>query len=228
MLRSMKELFGYAVTATDGTIGKVEDFLFDETTHDVRYVVVDTGGWINRHHVLLAPAAFVSPRWPARDFSIGITCDQVRSSPELVTDAPLSRRHEAAVHSHYEWVPYWLMHGHGAPTAHVEEVALCRARQIIGYRLHATDYEFGHLSDFIIDDSSWCIPFLIADTEQWWPPQMSMVAMSAFRDINIVAEQVDIALTERLIRESPAYDPTTVAGRRHELVGYDYHGRPHA
>lgn len=230
MLRSMKELFGYSVAATDGPIGKVEDFLFDERTHEIRYLVVDTGGWLDRRPVLVAPVAFGRPRWPARDFPIRSTRDQVKASPGLVADAPLSRQHEADVHSHYEWMPYWLTHGHGhgTPTAHVADASapLCRAREVMGYQIRATDDEFGHISDFIIDESQWRVAFVVVDTEHWWPPRMVMVDMVSFHGVDAAGEQAIIGLPERLIRESPVYDPAAVANHEHEMVLYDYLGRP--
>ncbi|HEY3668788.1 MAG TPA: PRC-barrel domain-containing protein, partial [Polyangiaceae bacterium] len=44
-LRSAKELRGYLVRSTDdSSLGSVDDFLVDDTTWQVRYVVIDTGG----------------------------------------------------------------------------------------------------------------------------------------------------------------------------------------
>jgi uncharacterized protein YrrD len=42
----MKELEGYAIHATDGAIGRVRDFYFDDESWVVRYFVVDTGAWL--------------------------------------------------------------------------------------------------------------------------------------------------------------------------------------
>ena len=47
MLRSMKELEGYAIRAIDGTIGHVQDFYFDDDSWVIRYFVVDTGSWLS-------------------------------------------------------------------------------------------------------------------------------------------------------------------------------------
>lgn len=227
MLRSMRELFGYSVAATDGPIGKVDDFLFDEHTRDIRYLVVDTGGWLNRRPVLVAPVAFGHARWPARDFPVRITREQVRGSPPLVLDAPLPRQGEAELHAHYEWVPYWLAHGHGVPTGHAAETTapLCRARRLVDFHIAGTDDEAGHLVDFILDDADWTVRFLVAETEGWWAPRTLMVDMAAFRGVDPVAERVSLTLTARAVYESPPYDPSGIAGRDHEIL-YDYQGRP--
>jgi hypothetical protein len=43
MLRSMKDLHGFTIGATDGDIGQVATCYFDDATFTVRHLVVDTG-----------------------------------------------------------------------------------------------------------------------------------------------------------------------------------------
>ncbi|MEI6558428.1 MAG: PRC-barrel domain-containing protein [Rhodospirillaceae bacterium] len=234
MLRSMKELFGYSVAALDGPLGTLEDFLFDERTHDLRYLVADTGGWFNRRHLLVTPAAFGRTRWPARDFPVRITCAQAAASPVMVVDAPLSRQHEVALHTFFEWMPYWLTHANGVPTAHVAppggaalpSPVLCRAQRLIGYQLEASDSRIGHIVDFLVDDEVWRMQHLVVDTEAWGDPRTVMVSLAVFTGIDAGAETVKVDLTERLVRESPVYDPSAIAGSRSEVVFHDYLGRP--
>ncbi len=64
-LRSMKELEGYAIRATDGTIGHVRDFYFDESWV-IRYFIVDTGAWLWSRKVLISPIAIGHPNWSER------------------------------------------------------------------------------------------------------------------------------------------------------------------
>jgi len=53
-----------------------------------------------------------------------------------------------------------------------------------------------------------------------------MVDMVSFLGVDAAVEQVIVGLPERLIRESQTYDPSAVANREHEVVLYDYLGRP--
>jgi hypothetical protein len=46
MRRSLKEIIGYSMGATDGEIGHVSDFLFDDHEWTVRYLVASTGTWL--------------------------------------------------------------------------------------------------------------------------------------------------------------------------------------
>jgi hypothetical protein len=41
--------------ATDGPIGSVEDFVFDDETCAIRYLLMDTRKWLRGNRVLLSP-----------------------------------------------------------------------------------------------------------------------------------------------------------------------------
>ena len=45
MLRSLNEIIGYRIEASDGELGRAKDFSFDDLSWVVRYLVVDTGGF---------------------------------------------------------------------------------------------------------------------------------------------------------------------------------------
>jgi hypothetical protein len=55
MLWTASGIKGYAILAIDGTIGTVSDFLFDDDSWLVRWLVVDTGTWLSGRKVLLPP-----------------------------------------------------------------------------------------------------------------------------------------------------------------------------
>ena len=61
MMRNVKDLRGYRIRATDGLIGTVDDFYFDDQDWGIRYLVVDTGCWLSGRKVLISPAAI--GRW---------------------------------------------------------------------------------------------------------------------------------------------------------------------
>jgi hypothetical protein len=74
---------GYHVHATDGSIGHVDDFLVDEETWAVRYLVVDTSNWIGGRSVLVSPSVVLSIDSPASKIEVTLTRDQIKSSPSL-------------------------------------------------------------------------------------------------------------------------------------------------
>jgi len=71
MLRSTKELEHYAIGATDGDIGHVNDFYFDDDAWVVRYLVVDTGTWLAGRTVLISPISIRQPDWIKRTLPVG-------------------------------------------------------------------------------------------------------------------------------------------------------------
>ena len=77
MLRAVDELKGFTIGATDGEIGKITDLYFDDETWTVRYVVVDTGGWLTGRQVLISPVAVTKLDWYASRINVRLTKDEV-------------------------------------------------------------------------------------------------------------------------------------------------------
>jgi len=83
MLRNITELRGYTILATDGHIGTVDDFYFDDEDWTIRYLVVDTGGWLSGRKVLISPLSLGRPDFPGRLLPVSLTKAQVEHSPEM-------------------------------------------------------------------------------------------------------------------------------------------------
>src|SRR5580698_6791104 len=114
MLWNASAINGYAIAASDGQIGTVSDFLFDDISWLVRWLVVDTGDWLSGRKVLLPPSVLGHVDSTGEKFSVTLTMQQVKDSPEIDTDRPVSRQMETRVYDHYGWSPYWgYMSGYG-------------------------------------------------------------------------------------------------------------------
>jgi len=107
MLRSMKDLENYAIGASDGPIGHVKDFYFDDDSWVIRYLVVDTGSWLNGRQVLISPMAIRQANWLDRLLPMALTKEQVRNSPDIDADKPVSRQHELEYIGYYGYPAYW-------------------------------------------------------------------------------------------------------------------------
>jgi len=107
MLRSMNELEGYAIRATDGDIGHVRDFYFDDEAWVIRYLVVDTGSWLSSRKVLISPIAIGHANWTEKVLPVSITKEQVKNSPDIDTEKPISRQHEMHYLGYYGYPYYW-------------------------------------------------------------------------------------------------------------------------
>ena len=107
MLRSGEAIKGLAIRATDGKIGTVDQLLFDDERWAVRYMVVNTAGWLLKELVLLSPRSIAGVDWEARQVAVNLRRQQVEDAPSIATDAPVSRQMEAELASYYSYQPYW-------------------------------------------------------------------------------------------------------------------------
>jgi hypothetical protein len=106
-LRNIENLEGFAVRATDGMIGHVRDVYIDDMTWAVRYLIVDTGSWLSSRKVLISPIAIDQPDWTGKVLPVSLTKDQVKDSPDIDTEKPVSRQHERQYLGYYGYPYYW-------------------------------------------------------------------------------------------------------------------------
>ena len=225
---------GSAIEARDGTIGSVKDFLFQGTSWAVRWIVVDAGTWLSSRQVLLLPSQIGAVNAQRRQFDVQLTRQQVKDSPPIDTEQPVSRQMETDLHSYYGADPYWgavynpvgIMAMPGVvgvpplapperPEGLVEEFPhgegdphLRSVEAVTGYHIHAQDGEIGHVDDFVIDDAGWRIPLLIVDTKNWWPGKKVLIPTSTVRDIVWDEKLVYLTLSRGQIKDGPVYDPS--------------------
>jgi hypothetical protein len=107
MLRNSLDLLGHSVEATDGPIGTIKDLYFDDEWWVVRYFVVATGSWLLGRRVLIAPAAVTMPVWESKRLPVALTKQQVKDSPGIDTNEPVSRQHEREYLRYYGYPFYW-------------------------------------------------------------------------------------------------------------------------
>jgi len=248
MLRNINSLIGHKIQATDGELGKVDEFYFDDRTWDIRYMVVKTGSWLSERKVLIVPAAMKAPDWKSKTFPVALTREQVRNSPDIDTDKTVTRLHELELHKHYAWPLYW---GEGfyagsmsggtlfPPTKEEEEKAIKKEQQappeephlqstrgVTGYRIHAADGPIGHVEDFIADDLRWIIRYLVAGTGTLLPGRKVLVSPHWIERVDWDTSEVFADLTRAAIQASPEFDPAQPVSEDYESALYDHYGRP--
>jgi hypothetical protein len=74
---------GFHVGATDGPLGHIDDFIVDDSTWQVRYLVVDTSNWMGGKWVAVSPASVTAVEWANQSIKLGLTRDEIKSSPSL-------------------------------------------------------------------------------------------------------------------------------------------------
>ena len=108
MLHSIKKLEGYKIQATDGEVGKVYDFYFDDKEWVIRYLIADTGGWLTGRRVLISPESLGKPNFNEEIFPINLTKKQIEESPPIEEDKPVTRQFEQDLIVYYNWPAYWV------------------------------------------------------------------------------------------------------------------------
>ena len=115
MLHSTTNLRGLKAMTTDGHMGKVVDFIFDGDELQLRYVVVDTGNLFaeRNRYVLISTCAIGEPDWASGVLPLSCSMTQVKNSPDLDLEKPVSREQLTRLHDHYDWSVFWS--GYGQP-----------------------------------------------------------------------------------------------------------------
>jgi sporulation protein YlmC with PRC-barrel domain len=97
--------------------------------------------------------------------------------------------------------------------------------EVTGYRIEATDGEIGHVEDFLVDDESWAVRYMVVDTSNWWVGRKVLVAPDWIREIRWADQRVRVDLTRDAVKAAPAYDPTVPLDRALEERLWRSHGR---
>ncbi len=107
MLQVASALKGYSIEAEDGPLGTVRDFLFDDRTWKVRWLVVEAGTWMTGRKVLIHAQAIGPADHGRRELSVSLTKAQVRDSPDVSQDRPVSQQMQNELYDYYGWDPVW-------------------------------------------------------------------------------------------------------------------------
>jgi len=248
MQRISSILIGNNLDATDGEIGKVEDLYFDDQTWTIRYLIIKTASWLSEREVLISPQALLKHSWESGIFPVNLSREQVRDSPAIDTRRPVSRQHEERLAGHYAWQPYWgsafvpgQLWGVIPPTPVInpsmlrepetiktdtDDPHLRSCDKIRGYHIHATDGDIGHVNDFIIDDQTWQISYLVVDTQNWIGGKKVLVAVRHIRKVQWENSKVVVDLTVESIKNSTPvdkWDYIIPEGDKADLQKHDFH-----
>jgi hypothetical protein len=179
MLQNARDLHGLTIRAKDGELGSVEQFYFDDDTWAIRYLVVNTGGWLCGRPVLISPISVIGqPDWQSKRLDVSLTKKQVENSPDIDTRQPVSRQHEIEYLGYYGYPFYWggsdlwgpasypaglLAVLAAAPSKTVTQARagkkltdshLRSSQEVTGYFIEASDGEIGHLDGFVVGRSA--------------------------------------------------------------------------
>lgn len=232
-LRSLDHLRGYRLDAADAKLGRVEDMLFLDSDWSIRYLVASTSALFGRR-VLLFTGAFGTPDWQTKTIPVKLTKEQIKSSPDVAFDKPVSQQSMVDLHRYYRWpVPWaaapeagWTM---GAVRYDLSERKgdphLRSAREVTGYSIQAADGPIGHVEDFIAETGNWAVRYAVIDTKNWLPGRKVLISPAWIDKVDWPNRSVHVGMTRKEIEKSPPFVPSEPINRAYEERLYDIYGR---
>lgn len=241
MLSKAKTLNGYKLDSRDGEIGKVKEFYFDDQHWTIRYLVADTGNWLAARKVLISPYALNTVIKSAKHLTVDLTKKQIEDSPSLDTHKPVSQQFEVDYYGYYRWPAYWsgssawgeypyierdkTKWGKGTEAAKSWDRHLRSTEEVTSYHVQALDGEIGHIEDFVIDDETWAIRYLIVGTKNWWPGKKVLISPQWIERVSWSEAKVFINLSREAVKKSPEYTEEALLAREYEIGLHRHYDR---
>lgn len=223
MLRNIKQLYGEKLGASDGEIGLVKDFYFDDEKWAIRYIVVDTGAWLPGRQVLLSPHAFGSLHQVGKDLLVNLTRKQIEGSPSIDSHKPLSRQYEEEYYQYYGWPHYWqgdeiwgmsgfpILAMPPAPSAAPSgpqrkraDAHLRSTRAVQGYHIKASNGTAGRVCDFMMDGQGWAMVKLDIKAAHLLSGKEVCLPTSAVERISYEESTVIVSMTKAAVKRGRA------------------------
>ena len=237
MLWPASSLGDFGLEATDGGIGAIRDALFDDRHWTVRWFVADTGTWLPGRKVLLAAGQVEASAGDPPRLRLPLTREEVRASPPLEPEAPVSRQHEAALNRHFGSPDYCV--GVERPSQPMPPAVrdlegaggqmdphLRSTGETTGYHVGASDGAVGQIEDFLLDPDGWVVRYLVVGTGGWWMGRQVLLVPGAVASVNWGERSAHATLTREQIRNGPEYDPSRTVDRAFEERYFGYYGYP--
>jgi uncharacterized protein YrrD len=237
MFKNLRDLEGFRLRAKDGEIGHVTDLYFEDDEWVVRYLVVSTGSWLFGKKVLVSPNSVKEVNWDEDCIAVDLSTEQVRNSPDIDTDRPISRQQEAEYHLYYNFPPYWggvaLWGRYDQPggeqnaddEATTEQTRtygakwdshLRSAREVRGYGVLAIDGQVGHLDNFLLEVETWAIRYLVVNTGGRLRKHEVLFAPKLVDTVIWAEATVKVNASRSLIEQAPEYQKDAGIDRAYE------------
>jgi hypothetical protein len=244
MLRQIRELGSYRLHATDGDIGHLEQFYFDDRDWKIRYFVVDIGTWLHGKKILMSPSAIIGVDAPTKTINAAFTKQQVQESEDVGMHKPegLEQPHDYSLY--FGW-PYYLGlnawnesdpgpvpgRAHDPEKAKTSEHSFrqecdehLRSSKVVSrYHVMAVDGEIGQIEDGIVDDQTWTIQYVVSTVRNRWSAKKVLLPTEWILWVSAAESNVYVSLTRNNIATAPAFDPQKPLTPDLELALYNHY-----
>ena len=250
MLQDAKKFKSMKVLGTDGVCGHIRDIYFDDDKWTLRYFLLDTGKWLPGQLVLISPLAIDEIDFKNKILEVNLSREQINKSPNPSEHVPISRQMEEALADYYDYPHYWPGSGiwpavgydlayyasfknrgrqeqefHPSNKIIKKDQHLRTVNELRGYSIEALDGRIGHIQDFILDDETWELRYLVIDTVSWWPSKIVILPPHWVTKIDWTEHKFIIKLEKDKIKNSPIYSEENL-DRDYEINLYNYYQEP--
>lgn len=244
MLHNTKNITGMSIEATDGSIGHVEDVLFHDEFWTVSHIVIDTGPWIFGRQLLCGPEYLQDVDEAAHSLRVGLTKAQIKESPDLDTDLPVSEIKRREFNKYQKGPVFWSGSGvrkesfpPGAMPAIDEEPErekqrlerevyakhLRSAGEVVGYRVEADDTELGRVDGVLVDDETWAVRYFAVTVAGAEPPRLQIYSPDWVETVRWIERSVHLKLAHEVAANAPPLSADAMVSRDYEQKLYDYY-----
>jgi len=244
MLRSLTEMVGYKISATDGEVGRVVQFFLDDERWAVRYLVTETGHFFGSRRVLVSPISVRALDSETRRVQATRSVEKFNNAPGIESEQPVTRRRERENSRYYGYLPYWegsgcwgngsvpaslALSGSSAaatdPNDESNSVHVRTTRELRGYRVHGSDGAVGQVASFIVDDLTWEVRYLVVDTSGGWFGKKVLVAPSWAYRVSWANQTIYLDVARSQITAAPAWKASLPIDRGYEERLHIHYGR---
>lgn len=246
MLRRIRELGTYRLHATDGDIGHLEQFYFDDRDWTINYFVLDIGSWLHGKKVLMSPIAITEVDNTTRTINASFTKQQVQESADVNTHKPVGLQQPHDYYLYFGWPHYVGLNalkesrirsisGEEYQPERVEmsehsfepsyEEHLRSSKVVSRYNIMAVDGEIGQIEDGVVDDQTWTIRYLVVAVRNWWSATKILLPTDCILWMSWAESNAYVSLTRKRIATAPVFDPERPVTREFELDVYNHFRR---
>lgn len=220
-----KELIGIKVLARDGDMGEIEDVLFDEGSWQIRYLVINTGSWLSKRAVLVAPQSLAAR---GEDLaSVNLSREDIRHSlpaggAQTLSGTPDRLPDTYSIPIVWWGEPYpagWGSYAMGIPVSaddgatvdtgdEITEASLRSFNEVKGYGVRTPDDEFGHVENLLVDPSQWVVRALDIDTRSFLPSDHVFLSPEHVDGIDWDERVFRVRLTKKEVLQAPTIAPS--------------------
>jgi uncharacterized protein YrrD len=215
MLKNIDGIYGQKLEASDGDLGHVRDFYFDDKTWKVRYIIVDTGSWLTSRTVMVSPQAFGNFDQDGGAFLVNLTRRQIEDSPSIESHLPVSEQYERAYSKYFGWAAYreecstedmpnYQADGSNSALENddlnskhkrTDDFRLRSTQVVASYDVQGIDGWIGRVSSFLLDIKTWTIREMIVESGHWFSKKKILVRPVFIDRISFTDSKVFVSLT---------------------------------